>query len=182
MLPLIFITPSTVTPFPEAKQLIDSKINSNEMVLKTDKFGLLINPIQEQFEKDKIESDRIKAEKIKQDEQKNSILNNKEWQEFIVSYYTGLDEENFANCGGKNCLSQPLERGMIASNYYKMGTQIYLDNDYGVRTVADKGSSRFNSSNRIDLYVARLDVETKEQWRKRAESYGIRHVWGYIIK
>lgn len=181
---LFFIMPNTVKPFHnQAMQIAENKVNANEMI-QLDRFGLLTNPIQEQFEKDKLELGKNKVEEEynqqKQLEEQNK--NELQWQTFIVSYYTGLDEENYEGCGGRNCLNQPLERGMIANNSLPLGTQIFLDNDYGVRTVADKGSNRFNSENRIDLFVARYDGESKEQWKKRANSYGIQHIRGYIIK
>jgi len=184
VLPLFFVSPSTLKPFNnQAWQLIENKADNKEMVLKTDKLGLLINPVQEQFKKDKIELERKKVEELKLQKEKVIQEHKKEpqWQEFIVTFYTGLDEEN-SKYGAVNCRKLPLERGMVANNVLPYGTKIYLDNDYGIRTVSDTGGKNFNSSNRIDLFVAKYDNETKEQWRKRAESYGIKHIKGYIIK
>ena len=184
VLPLFFVSQSTLTPFHnQAWQLIENKADNKEMVLKTDKLGLLINPVQEQFKKDKIELERKKVEELKLQKEKVIQEHKKEpqWQEFIVTFYTGLDEEN-SKYGAVNCRKLPLERGMVANNVLPYGTKIYLDNDYGIRTVSDTGGKNFNSSNRIDLFVAKYDNETKEQWRKRAESYGIKHIKGYIIK
>jgi hypothetical protein len=170
---LLFTTSvqSSIIPFqPTTKQLIENKID-NGMVQ-----DLRLSKLQKQYEEQKLENEKKAKEEIK--EQKK---NEPQWQEFILTFYTGLDEENFSGCGGRNCLNQPLERGMIANNSMPIGTKIFLDNDYGVRTVADKGSSRFNDSNRIDMYVSQRNGETKEQWKRRAESYGIRHIWGYVI-
>ena len=181
---LIFSTSGlSETPF---HALATEVVKDNNIgMVQVDRFGLLIEPIFEKLEKDKIEFEQKKAEEeqlTKQKELEEQKKNEPQWQEYIVSYYTGLDEENFEGCGGRNCLNKPLERGMIANNSLPLGTKIFLDNDYGTRTVQDRGSSRFNDSNRIDLYVERWSGESKEQWKKRAESYGIRHIRGYIIK
>lgn len=176
MLPLFFISPSTLTPFHnQAWQHIENKADKQEMV-QIDRFGLLINSIQEQIEKDRIEFEKQKAEKENESKEQN-----KEWQEFIVSFYTGLDEEN-SIYGAVNCRMKPLERGMVANNTLPYGTKIYLDNDYGIRTVADTGGVNFNTSNRIDMFVEKRDDENEHQWKKRSDSYGIRYIRGYIIK
>jgi 3D (Asp-Asp-Asp) domain-containing protein len=143
---------------------------------------LRITKFMEQFEKQKLENEKkAEEERLKRqkelDEQKK---NEPQWQEFIVSFYTGLEEENSIH-GNVDCKGRPLERGVIANNVLPLGTKIFLEKDYGIRVVSDKGGSNFNSSNHIDLYVARLDEETREQWKHRANSYGIRKIMGYII-
>jgi 3D (Asp-Asp-Asp) domain-containing protein len=159
-------------------QIVERHVDNK--VVQVDEWGMIKHPLLIQFEKDKELKDKIKQriEKEKLEEQKE---NQPEWQEFIVSFYTGLDEENSVY-GAVNCKNLPLEKGMIANNILPYGAKIYLDNNFGTRVVADTGSKIFNDSNRIDLYVERHECETKEQWRKRAESYGIRHILGYIIK
>jgi 3D (Asp-Asp-Asp) domain-containing protein len=176
---LLFTFPieSNISPF-QTTQVV---VKDNKGMVHRDRFGLLINPIQEQFEKDRIELVKKKNKDQKITELDKVKENNIEWQEFIVTFYTGLDEEN-SIYGAVNCRRLPLEKGMVANNILPYGTKIYLENDYGVRTVSDTGGKNFNSSNRIDMFVERRDGETKEQWRKRAESYGIKHIRGYIIK
>jgi hypothetical protein len=178
---LLFTYPTVQTPFHSlAEQSIEKQIDNNGMVQMQD---IRLKTFLEQYEKTKEENIIKKVKEIKKQKELEKQKNNEsEWQTFIVSFYTGLDEENFEGCGGRNCLNQPLEKGMIANNSLPMGTKIFLDNDYGIRTVADKGSSRFNSENRIDLYVTRWDGETREQWKHRAESYGIKTIRGYIVK
>lgn len=175
---LLFTIPS-VTKTPLANN-IKEYANVNE-IIQVDEFGLIKSPFQVQYEKDKAERERIRAEKLKQAEQNIVEENNKEWQTFVVTFYTGLDEENSIH-GAVNCLSQPLERGMIASNVLKLGTKIYLERDYGERVVSDTGGGNFNTPNRIDLFVAQRDGENETQWKHRANSYGIQYIRGYIIK
>lgn len=179
----LIITPvSAITTTPPSVRIIETQIDNN--VVNKNVLEIKKHPIFEKLEKDKIEFEQKKAEEErlrKEQELEEQKKNEPVWQEFIVSFYTGLDEEN-SIYGAVNCRHLPLERGMVANNVLPYGTKIYLDNDFGTRTVEDTGSKIFNDSNRIDLYVARNDGETKEQWRKRAESYGIRHIWGYIIK
>jgi 3D (Asp-Asp-Asp) domain-containing protein len=176
---LLFTIPteSSISPF-QTTQVV---VKDNEGMVHKDRFGLLISPIQEQFEKYRIELDKNKNKDQNTNELEKVKEDNIDWQEFIVTFYTGLDEEN-SKYGAVNCRRLPLEKGMVANNILPYGTKIYLENDYGVRTVSDTGGSNFNSSNRIDLFVARWNGETKEQWRKRAESYGIKKIKGYIIK
>ena len=180
---LLFTYPTNIqAPFHSlAEQSIEKQID-NEMVHKN-KLGLLINPIFEKLEKDKIEFEQKKTEELlrSQHELEEQKINEPKWQEFIVSFYTGLEEENSIH-GNVDCKGRPLERGVIANNVLPLGTKIFLEKDYGIRTVSDKGGSNFNSSNHIDLYVARLDGETKEQWKHRANSYGVKRLKGYIVK
>ena len=184
MLPLIFIAPSTVTPFPEAKQLIDSKINSNEMVLKTDKLGLIISPIQEQFEKDKIENEKKKAEELKlqkvkeiEEQKKNEI----QWQEFELTFYSSSISEN-SSAGAVTCQGNKLEPYMIANNVYSLGTQIYLEG-YGTKTVSARGSDKhFSTSKRLDVFIEKEPNENYIQYLKRVNNDGVRKVRGSIIK
>ena len=185
MLPLIFITPSTVTPFPEAKQLIDSKINSNEMVLKTDRFGLIISPIQIQFEKDKIENEKKKAEELKlqkakelEEQKKNEI----QWQEFELTFYSNLDMENYSGCGGITSTGHKLFDGVVASNYYKINTKIKLEG-WGNVTVLDRGSDKyFNNDYRLDVFIPRESNESDSHYFNRVNKMGRVKVKGCVIK
>lgn len=177
-----FPTEKNVSPF-QTTQVV---VKDNEGMVQTDKLGLLVNPIFEKLEKDKIEFEQKKAEEDKLKLQKQKELeeqkkNEIEWQEFTVSFYTGLEEENSIH-GNVDCKGRPLERGVIANNVLPLGTKIFLEKDYGTRIVSDKGGRNFNNSNHIDLYVAKLDGETREQWKARANSYGVKKIRGYIVK
>jgi 3D (Asp-Asp-Asp) domain-containing protein len=174
-----FPTESNISPF-QTTQVV---VKDTEGMVHKDRFGLLINPIQEQFEKDKLELDKKKTEKERlrnQKELEEQKINEPQWQEFTVSFYTGLEEENSIH-GNVDCKGKPLERGVIANNVLPLGTKIFLEKDYGLRIVSDKGGNNFNNSNHIDLYVTRLDGETREQWKKRANSYGVKKIRGYIV-
>jgi len=174
-----FPTESNISPF-QTTQVV---VKENEGMVQKDRYGLLISPIQVQFEKDRIEFEKKKAEEEKIQTTKciKEQKNEPEWQEFVVSFYTGLEEENSIH-GNVDCKGRPLEKGVIANNVLPLGTKIFLEKDYGIRTVSDKGGQNFNSLNYIDLYVARLDGETREQWKHRANSYGVKRLKGYIVK
>lgn len=178
---LLFTVPtSNLKPFQATEQSIEKQVDLNGVV-QVNEMGLIKHPIQVQYEKKKLENEKKAEEERLKKELEEQKKNEPEWQEFIVSFYTGLDEENSIH-GAVNCRNLPLERGMVANNVLPYGTKIFLDNDYGIRTVADTGGNNFNSSNRIDLFVARRDGETEDQWKARAYSYGIQKVKGYIIK
>lgn len=177
VLPLFFVSPSTLTPFHnQAWQLIENKADNKEMVQ-----DLRLKKFQELFEKDKLKIEKNKVEEPKINDLEKTKENNIEWQEFIVTFYTGLEEENSIH-GNVDCKGRPLERGVIANNILPLGTKIFLEKDYGIRTVSDKGGNNFNSSNHIDMYVERWNGETREQWKKRANSYGVKKLKGYILK
>ena len=48
--------------------------------------------------------------------------------------------------------------------------------------VADRGSSRFNNPNRLDVLVERLPGENIDLYRQRVSDYGVKYTQGYIIK
>ena len=142
---LLFTFPTNAQTPLSAEQSIEKQVDNNKIVQMQD---IRLKTFLEQYEKTKAENEKKKAEEVKRQKEKELEDQKKhepQWQTFIVSFYTGLDEENFEGCGGRNCLNQPLERGMIANNSLPMGTKIFLDNDYGIRTVQDRCSSRFNS-------------------------------------
>ena len=105
---------------------------------------------------------------------KPTTANNKK---FTVTYYTDLPSEN----GGytTNAYGQKLQKGMVASNYYKKGTKIYLDG-IGEVTVADKGGSAFNKDNRLDIFVPRNAGESDSAYLKRVNAMGKKTVNGSI--
>jgi len=175
---LLFTYPTNVqAPFHSlAEQSIEKQIDV-EMVQ-----DFKLKSFEIQFEKDKLELEKKESKEQKTNELKNvKEDDNIEWQEFIVTFYTGLEEENSIH-GNVDCKGRPLERGVIANNILPLGTKIFLEKDYGTRIVSDKGGSNFNSSNQIDMYVERWDGETREQWKKRANSYGVKKLRGYIVK
>jgi len=155
------------------------KDNNIEVVHK-DRFGLLINPVQEQYEKDKLESDKRKAEVIKQDELEKSESNNKDWQEFILTYYTSLNSEN--GYGAITSQGKRLSRGGCANNIIPQNTKIYLEN-YGQVTVNDKGSNKhFAVDTRLDVFIEREQGESEYEYKVRVLKLGKQVVKGYIVK
>jgi 3D (Asp-Asp-Asp) domain-containing protein len=170
-------------PFPKAEQLVDSKINADEMVLKTDKYGLLINPVQEQFEKDRKEIEKKKAEELKLQKEKELVeqkKNEPQWQEFILTYYSSMNSEN--GYGAVTCQGKKLSRGGVANNVIPQNTKLYLEG-YGQVIVNDKGSNKhFAVDNRLDVFIEREYGESDREYSRRIGKMGVKKVRGYVVK
>lgn len=97
---------------------------------------------------------------------------------FKTTAYSSLAEEN----GGfmTTCWGEPLEGNIVANNTLPQGTKIYLDGE--IYTVNDRGSSRFDNPNRIDMLIERNPVETDVAYKKRVSDFGVQYIEGYIIK
>ena len=72
-------------------------------------------------------------------------------------------------------------KNAVASNYYPLGTKIYL-NGFGTVRVADRGGSSFNSSTRLDVLIQRKEGESNAAYLRRVNNMGVQIVEGYIIK
>ena len=108
----------------------------------------------------------------------DKVITSPKKQEFILTYYTDLNSEN--GYGAVNCLGERLEHTMIASNYFPLGTKIVIDGiTYEVR---DRGSSRFNNSKRLDVFIPRNQGESNREYYKRVNNMGVRKVKGYVIE
>lgn len=106
----------------------------------------------------------------------DKVITSPKKQEFILTYYTDLNSEN--GYGAVNCLGERLEHTMIASNYFPLGTKIVIDGvTYEVR---DRGSSRFNSPKRLDVFISRNQGESNREYYKRVNAMGVKTVKGYI--
>ena len=179
---LLFTIPtSTMTPLANN---IKEEANVDRMIHK-DRFGLLINPIQEQFERDRLEIEKKKAEELKiqkEKELREQKKNEPQWQEFELTFYSSLDIENYSGCGGITCTGGKLFDGVVASNYYKINTQIKLQG-WGEVTVLDKGSDKyFNNDYRLDVYIPREHNESDSHYYSRVNKMGKVKVKGQIIK
>ena len=97
---------------------------------------------------------------------------------FKTTAYSSLLEEN----GGfdTTCNGEPLEGNIVANNTLPQGTKIYLDGE--IYTVNDRGSSRFDNPNRIDMLIERNPGETDVAYKKRVSDFGVQYIEGYIIK
>lgn len=107
----------------------------------------------------------------------NVDINDIEEIEFKVTAYSSLPEEN----GGYTitCNGEPLEGNILANNTIPQGTKVILD---GVEyEIADRGSSRFNKRNRVDMLIDRLPNESVDEYRKRVSDFGVQYIKGYII-
>jgi 3D (Asp-Asp-Asp) domain-containing protein len=99
--------------------------------------------------------------------------------DFTVTHYTDLPEENGGHVG--TCEGKKLVDGMVASNFYPLGTKIYLEG-IGIVTVSDRGGNDFNKNNRLDRFVPRLSNESTYNYKKRTLKMGRQAISGYIIK
>lgn len=127
----------------------------------------------------KDEEIRLEAERLRiAEEQKRveeQIANSK--QEFVLTFYTEDDNQN--GYGAITCTGAKLSDGMVASNYYPLGTIIYLEG-YGEVTVSDTGGGNFSNSSRLDVFVARQNGEDISVTNQRALRLGKQVVNGYI--
>lgn len=101
----------------------------------------------------------------------------KNWKTFTLSFYTNLPSEN----GGYTITAsgKSLRFGMVASNFYSLGTEIYL-NGYGTMTVEDRGGSNFNNSYRLDVFIPRRSGESNSEYLRRVNNMGMPKVKGYV--
>jgi len=172
------------TPFHNnAMQIAEKQVNAKEMVLKTDKFGLLINPMQEQYERDKIELEKKKGEELKLQKEKELEKQKKiepQWQEFVLTFYSSMNSEN--GYGSITSQGKKLSRGGVANNVIPQNTQIYLER-YGQVIVNDKGSNKhFAIDTRLDVFIEREYGESDREYSKRISKLGVQKVKGYIVK
>jgi 3D (Asp-Asp-Asp) domain-containing protein len=141
-----------------------------------------LDAINTQFNKKKEENEKKKAEEEKkrlEEEARKHKEENIEYTEFELTFYTSLDSEN--GFGAKTCQGKPLSSGIVANNVIPQNTKIHLEG-YGQVTVADKGGSNFNTSNRLDVYVGKQPNESNAHYSKRVSNMGRKIVKGYIIK
>jgi len=167
------------TPFQTlATEVVKDNID-NEMVLMQD---IRLKTFMEQYENTKVENDRMKAEEIKQQKQlEEQKINEPQWQEFILTFYTSLESEN-SRAGAVTCQNKPLSRGGVANNVIPQNTPIYLEG-YGQVIVNDKGSNKhFAVDTRLDVYIERECGESDREYARRIERMGVKRVKGYIVK
>ena len=171
---------STITSTPFCTLATDVVEDNNIEMVHKNNLGLIINPIQLKYEKDKAESDIIRTEKFKQEEIKKQKIE-PQWEEFILTFYTSLESEN-SSAGAVTCQNKPLSRGGVANNIIPQNTELYLEG-YGKVIVNDKGSNKhFNVDNRLDVFIEREPGENDRQYAHRVNSYGVQKVNGYILK
>ena len=135
----------------------------------------------DKLEKEKLEreeAERIQEEERKKEEERKTASLNKI---FKLSFYTTLPEENggYANmANGKPIVGA---YNVVASNYYPLGTKIYLEG-FGTMVVSDRGGSAFNSSVRLDVLIQRREGESTADYKARVRKLGRQEVSGKIIK
>lgn len=182
----VFLSPSTLTTFPSARQLIEVQVDNKEVV-QVNEMGLIKHPIQVQYEKKKLENEkkaeeeRLRKEKELEEQKKNELI----LQDFVLTYY-GLLHSECGKTDGITASGKKISRGMIASPpQLKFGTKIMIEgNEY---IVEDRGSSKYIKVNndgtiRLDVYLERLAGESDREYYNRIQSKGVRKVKGYIVK
>ena len=134
--------------------------------------------LMKELERKKSGNEEIKIRVNKRFEEIERLREEKKRKIFILTYYTSLDEEN-GGYGGINHLGKRLSRGMVANNYYEVGTRILLD-DGSEYIVADKGGKNFNSEHRLDVFVERQYGESDYEYKKRVNNMGVKEIGGKI--
>ena len=162
------------------------------ILLKRDGYKLLFKKkdvVQEKL--DRLEEERVKKEESERAriEEKEREKKEKEKQEreaslnkiFKLSFYTTLPEENGGHANMAN--GKPIlgAYNVVASNYYPLGTKIYLEG-FGTMVVSDRGGSAFNSSARLDVLIQRREGESTADYKARVRKLGRQEVSGKIIK
>jgi len=93
---------------------------------------------------------------------------------FEITWYTDLN-------GSVTSSGQHVRSNGCASNTIPKGTHIKLEG-FGEITVNDCGGSDLNSSNRLDMFLVRLQGESDRSYNERAVRLGRTEVRGRIIK
>lgn len=100
---------------------------------------------------------------------------------FKLSFYTTLPEHNGGYTKTASGESIAGLKNVVASNYYPLGTKIYLEG-FGTVRVADRGGSDFNSSLRLDVLIQRKSGESNAEYAARVWDMGRQTISGYIVK
>lgn len=101
-------------------------------------------------EKEKIK--KLKLERERQVQNQSSTFSSNNYNiEFVITHYGRGADEN-GGYTGITCTGKPLREGMVASNYYKLGTIIEFEDGSRV-VVSDRGGSNFDSPTRLDKFV-----------------------------
>lgn len=99
---------------------------------------------------------------------------------FEVSFYSDLNCEN--GWGNITAYGETLSDGMIANNFLPKDTMVYFDG-LGTKRVADTGSDKyFNAINKADVFVPRQSGEDPDEYFRRVNNMGRKHVTGYILE
>ena len=100
---------------------------------------------------------------------------------FELTFFTTLPQHN----GGWTVTSTGKKlvglKNTVASNYYPLGTKIFLEG-IGEVTVRDRGGPNFNSPKRLDVLVQRKSGESNSAYTKRVWAMGRQKVKGYLTK
>ncbi len=98
---------------------------------------------------------------------------------FKLSFYTALPEEN----GGHGLMAngEPVATttNAVASNYYPLGTKIYLEG-WGTFTVKDRGGKNFDSPNRLDVLILKKSGESNSAYKQRVMNLGRQTTTGSV--
>lgn len=156
------------------------------ILLKRDGYKLLFKKkdvVQEKLDRleeeriEKEEAEKMAAEKQEREKQEREASLNKV---FKLSFYTTLPEENGGHANMANGKPIVGAYNVVASNYYPLGTKIYLEG-FGTMVVSDRGGSAFNSSNRLDVLIQRREGESVANYKARVRKLGRQQISGKIV-
>lgn len=169
---------SNINNTKEEQNKIINKVSNSKNNLKTSKIN---NKLDKNYS---ISNDKNFKEKQNENdtifsETNTKSDNNLTKDEFTLTFYTSLAEEN-SGYTGLNANGSLLEYGQVANNILPQGTIIKLE-DIGVFTVYDKGGDNFNTINRLDVFIPRNDGETDDVYKERVINLGIKKVKGYVL-
>ena len=181
-----FPTEKNVSPF-QTTQVV---VKDNEGMVQADKLGLLVNPIFEKLEKDKIEFEQKKAEedKLKLQNQKELEVQKENIKEshkqvFILTYYGATYNE----CGNDKFITAsgvPVREGHIAvPKEIPFGSKLIINGNEYIAT--DRGNPKYicmlnDGSIRVDIFISRRNGESTIQYEKRIKQMGTKKVVGEL--
>ena len=128
---------------------------------------LIKQKVNERFDRIEERYRQEEEKKRKEEEERNSYN-----IDFVLTYYSRHPSEN----GGHNCtcIGTPLREGIVANNYYPIGTKLELE-DGRIYVVEDRGGTKhFNNYNRLDVFIDTYDVNY-------VNSLGVTKIKGRII-
>lgn len=158
------------------KQAISRQLKEND--IKRRKQEDINNKIQEISDYMNSEEYALREKKHDIEEQTGLDIESIKDVDLKLTFYTSLPSEN----GGYTvtCNGKPLEGNIVANNTLPQGTKLLINGT--VYTVADRGSSRFDNPNRLDVLVERQPGESDSQYLERVNNKGVAHVGGYILE
>lgn len=151
----------------QRKQVVQNKIENSKTTTENEKEHC---------------STQSKQRKNTSSDNSKEVYEQYNYENFHISFYTSLSNENTNSGTGTDDRGKPLVYGDVADNFLPYGTKIYLKG-LGTFTVRDVGSPvYFTNEYTLDVFIPREAGETNQEYYNRVNNMGRQIVKGYIIK